>query len=697
MMKYMENTASDDSKRVRKGKGWRALLGLLFLIAISLFLHFRKEPAQVLEVGTTATRFITSQIDFKFVDEEATQLLRGEAAKDIGAIYAMQVQEIKKRCHQVEDQLKNAEEWRQTYPEVPFEKILRGLEYIETTLTQARHTDARTLHRIKPLLPEESDLFLTQIAKEGRLSKPFWEHLKLNLESKVHLDKGSLNYLLSFFSDLPWQLEEDWTVERSFRKSIEEAIPAKVTRVRAGTHIISPGEKVTHRHVAMFNAMMRALGKEKDHFHPFSLLGTCLMGSIFTLAAATFLRTRHPKVYQNTQQLLIIVGVVICTFLFFKLQEYFLFAGQIFTDLTPYPLVLPFATILLSILIGWEVALFASLGLAVALALSTGGDQVRIFIFNILASFVTLLWGAKLYKKRAVFAICGKIFLTTVVISVAFHLWDHTLQSQVVGFEMVTSFIFLFLTACLAVGLLTVVESLFPMVTDMALVEYMDPHHPLLRKLSVEAPGTYQHSLVVGSLAECAARSIGANGLFCRVSALYHDVGKLLNPHYFFENQLNGFNMHQLLTPLESAQVIIAHVIEGERLARKHRLPTQFVDIIREHHGTQLVYYFYAKEKQERPQEVDEKKFRYAGPKPQTKESAIIMIADTAEATSRSIEEVTEESIAAMIDRLVDEKIKDGQLQECQLTFEELERVKKSMAHSLIIANHSRIKYPAKV
>ena len=158
--------------------------------------------------------------------------------------------------------------------------------------------------------------------------------------------------------------------------------------------------------------------------------------------------------------------------------------------------------------------------------------------------------------------------------------------------------------------------------------------------------------------------------------------------------------MHQLLTPVESAQVIIAHVTEGERLARKHRLPQQFIDVIREHHGTQLVYYFYAKELEElgeNRQEIDEKKFRYAGPKPQTKESAIIMIADTVEATSRSLEEVTEECIAVMIDRLVEEKIQEGQLQQCQLTFEELERVKKSMAHSLIVANHSRIKYPSKV
>jgi cyclic-di-AMP phosphodiesterase PgpH len=174
---------------------------------------------------------------------------------------------------------------------------------------------------------------------------------------------------------------------------------------------------------------------------------------------------------------------------------------------------------------------------------------------------------------------------------------------------------------------------------------------------------------------------------------------KLFNPHYFTENQLGGFNIHQLLTPLESTHVIIAHVPEGEILAKKYHLPQSFIDIIREHHGTTLVYYFYCKQIEQMEGDanrVNEKLFRYPGPKPHTKESALIMIADTVEAASRSLDEVTEEIITDMVNKLVAEKAEDGQFDECQLTFEELGTVKKAIVKALLVTRHLRIKYPSR-
>jgi len=227
----------------------------------------------------------------------------------------------------------------------------------------------------------------------------------------------------------------------------------------------------------------------------------------------------------------------------------------------------------------------------------------------------------------------------------------------------------------------------------------MDPNTELLRRLSVEAPGTYQHSLVVGSISEAAAQAIGANALFCRVSTLYHDIGKLFNPHYFTENQMGGFNIHQLLTPQESAQVIIAHVTEGEMLAHKHGLPESFIDVIREHHGTTLVYYFYCKQLDQAggdPNLVDPTLFRYPGPKPRTKESAIIMMADSIEAASRSLEKVDEGILISLVNRLIGEKLEGGQFDECQLTFEEFGIVKQKIINVLSLYRHSRVQYPTK-
>ena len=184
--------------------------------------------------------------------------------------------------------------------------------------------------------------------------------------------------------------------------------------------------------------------------------------------------------------------------------------------------------------------------------------------------------------------------------------------------------------------ILPLLETGFSVMTNVSLMEYMDPNNDLLKRLTIEAPGTYQHSLVVGHLAETAALAIGANGLFCRVSTLYHDIGRITS-QYFTENQLEDVNIHQLLTPQESAQVIMAHVSEGVAMCREAGLPEPIIDIIKEHHGTTLVYYFYRKQLEKMKgdkSKVDEREFRYAGPKPHIKESGIIMLADSFEAAS---------------------------------------------------------------
>jgi putative nucleotidyltransferase with HDIG domain len=324
-------------------------------------------------------------------------------------------------------------------------------------------------------------------------------------------------------------------------------------------------------------------------------------------------------------------------------------------------------------------------------------DYIPFLLLNFFAALATILFARRLHKRKKVFAVCGKVWLSIIPLFFAFNLVDNRGFDFNFVIELISSLTFLVITAVLTVALLPILESIFHVMTDMTLMEYMDPDHELLRRLSLEAPGTYQHCLVVGNISEVAARAIGANGLFCRVSTLYHDIGKLFNPHYFTENQLGGFNIHQLLTPAESTHVIIAHVPEGEALARKYHLPQSFIDVIREHHGTTMVYYFYCKQMEQMgggATKVNEKVFRYPGPKPRSKESAIIMIADTLEAASRSMDEVTEEAVAEMVDKLVAEKAEDGQFDECQLTFEELGRVKHAIVKALMVTRHLRIKYP---
>ncbi|MGN0996082.1 MAG: HD family phosphohydrolase [Candidatus Ventricola sp.] len=250
-------------------------------------------------------------------------------------------------------------------------------------------------------------------------------------------------------------------------------------------------------------------------------------------------------------------------------------------------------------------------------------------------------------------------------------------------------------SAILCVGLQPILETAFNLVTPSKLIELSNPNHPLLRRLMIETPGTYHHSMVVANLAEAAAEAIGANAVLARVGAYYHDIGKLVRPMYFKENQI-GENPHDKTDPRVSTAILTEHTRDGVELARKHHLPEPIIDMIRQHHGDTPVMYFYAKTvKQLGAENVDINDFRYDGPKPQTAEAAILMLSDTVEAAVRSIQEPTQEKISAMIRKLVRGKMEDGQLDECTLTFRDIGKICTAYETVLKGVFHERIEYPS--
>jgi len=252
----------------------------------------------------------------------------------------------------------------------------------------------------------------------------------------------------------------------------------------------------------------------------------------------------------------------------------------------------------------------------------------------------------------------------------------------------------------LATGLLPFIEQLFGVLTDLSLLELGDVAHPLLQELVRRAPSTYNHSITVGSIAEAAAESIGARGLLVRVGAYFHDIGKMLKPDYFIENQgRDEVNRHEALMPAMSTLVIIAHIKDGADLARQHRLPQPIIDLIVQHHGTTLVEFFFDRATEQRHAdpnggEVDESSFRYPGPKPQTKEAAVLMLADAVESASRTLVEPTPARIESLIRDIAESRLRGGQFDESGLTLRELRTIEKSMAVSLTSIYHGRIKYP---
>jgi hypothetical protein len=246
-------------------------------------------------------------------------------------------------------------------------------------------------------------------------------------------------------------------------------------------------------------------------------------------------------------------------------------------------------------------------------------------------------------------------------------------------------------------GFLPIIEKIFGVATSMTLMDYSDANQPLLRKLAMDAPGTFSHSLLLGSIAESAAEAIGANGLLCRVGAYYHDIGKVNKPPYFVENQMGSASRHEQLSPAMSQLIIVGHVKDGIEIAKEFGLPAVLRQFIETHHGTTLIEYFYheaKKKKGEKEAPVSETEFRYPGPKPKTREAAIVMLADTVESAVRSITELTPTRIEVIVHNMAMKRLQDGQFDECDLTLKELSKIEASISKSLSAHHHGRIAYP---
>lgn len=684
-----------------KSPSIRLLIGLAFAVSMFLFFHFREVRIEVLELNTRAPKYVVAQVDFEFVDRDATLILKQEAVRNVGKIYKIPANEITQRRLDFENLLVRDNQFRQKIPEVNFDEISVVLDALQKAMNQLRFTDPRTLRKVREAkLPDTHFQIFTpsNVESETVLPRQIWSKLVRDNLSEDEMEPRIVDVVIDYFTEKDWKLDEDIPAQNELRTKIQEKVPDKVTRVASGSRIIDIGEKVTPRHLAMMQAMKKVLGEQRNLWHPETLFGSVILTLLVTGICAAFIKINYPILYKSNRKLCLIVMVIILNLALAKGLEYFLLTSPSnLLDLIRYPLFVPFAAILMCNLISASLATFVTGLLIVIFSMTLSFDYAGFMIVNLVASLIAILSTQSLRRRKEIFLVCVKAWVGAAIVILAIHMYANTLWGWVVVYDLVSAALFMVLTMLLVFGLLPLFESAFNVMSDMTLMEYMDPNHELLKRLSFEAPGTYQHTLMVCNIAEAAAVAIHANGLFCRVSSLYHDIGKMVTPHFFTENQEGEMNVHQLLTPLESAQTIMAHVSEGVSMARKAGLPEQFVDVIKEHHGTQLVYFFYRKALDQVNGDVslvDESQFRYSGPKPRTKESAIIMIADSFEAASRSVDEINEKNLTKLVNQIVREKADDGQLDECLLTFEELSIVKKTMVQTLVAGLHTRIKYP---
>ncbi len=459
----------------------------------------------------------------------------------------------------------------------------------------------------------------------------------------------------------------------------------------------------------------------------------------FAIALLHFF-ANHPVSFRRNSRALLIFGIILVQVFLTKtilngvqgtgLPEHYGFL------LVPYAL----APMTLSILLGRAQGIFVAVFSSLWGTLVVPAPDAIPFLLISLVGGCSAIYATNSVRRRARLMRSGIItgLSTAIAIAVFGYLTVPDAAGLLAGWkplaiEIATVIIVGCFTAMLVSSALPVLESLFHVTTEISWIELSDLNHPLLKRLTIEAPGTYHHSLVVANLAEAAAEAVGANAVMCRVASYFHDIGKLSKPGYFIENIGNGEeNPHDHLTPTMSALIIIAHVKEGVDLAIKNKLNEEIIDIIEQHHGNTLVYYFYrracdieeariAKEKEkakakaknteddfdadldseaeaddeeEAEIKLDKKAFRYPGPKPQSREAAIISIADAVESASRTLAKPTPAKIDQLVEEITQQKIKSGQLDECSLTFAGLEAIKKSFSSTLRSMLHARISYP---
>ena len=366
-------------------------------------------------------------------------------------------------------------------------------------------------------------------------------------------------------------------------------------------------------------------------------------------------------------------------------------------NISIYFIPLPFLSILFSLFFGFPLSLVVTLFLSVLFSINTGSLPLMpvLIIGGIVGAYSACFVHERVDLSR------GGVYIgmSNICAIWAVELLNGCPCIKIISLSLWGMANGLF-SSILALTMLPYLETYFSITTDIKLLELSNPNHPLLHRLFIEAPGTYHHAVIVASLAEVAAESIGSNPLLCRVGAYYHDIGKVLRPHFFFENSgVTKEDYHKKVTPNLSSTIIISHVKDGVELARENRLPQAVIDIIEQHHGKGLIAYFYRKallKAKNDKESIDEESFRYAGPKPQTKETGIIMLADSVEADFRFSPSTSSKGIEAQVKKVVGNKINDGQLEECDLTLKEIAKIIEAFTRVLTGLIHTRGGYPVR-
>ena len=528
---------------------------------------------------------------------------------------------------------------------------------------------------------EVSKTDFSNIYKQSQVKPKIDEELK-----KQNLEQYAKPLSILFFNIVEPNLEFNKTLSDRALEERLNSISYNRGSIEKETLIISKGEVVEGNKFLILKSLESEYESQVWNESNYNLIifAYTLLVALALLMLLLFLRKYRLDVFNNNTKV---------TFIFFNVFLMVLLTTLVVNYNSKYIYIVPIAILplVLKAFFDARLGLFSHVITVLLLGFIVPNSYEYMFL-QIIAGIVTILTVSELYKRANLFISVGQITLIYIIAYFAFFL-IHEGSIDTLKWDTFGLFVLCGLATLFVQPLIYIYEKLFGLVSDVSLLELSDTNTKLLKQLSNEAPGTFHHSLNVANLAEAAANEIGANAMLIRVGALYHDIGKMKNPTYFTENQSSGLNPHDELSPKESAKVIVDHVINGIEIAKKNNLPDRVIDFIRTHHGDSSVYYFYMKEKALN-EDINISDFSYPGPKPFSKETAILMMCDSVEAASKSLKEPTSRKIDKFVENILNKQMDDGQFLNANITFKEIQAIKKVLKRKLANIYHLRIEYP---
>ncbi len=740
--------------------GLFALLGLLIILICFARLP---PPSPPVNEGQVARSRTIAEIDFQYISEIETQAMQDERGRRVPPVFRIDMTPYQAFAEQFTNILESisahlslpaegsarprptvetiAEVLRQESSANPFNLSQADLATLFSELSPRQREEAveEALHTLRSVLRQgiyqiEDSSFdgtagrlslFNVFDDEGRLDQveiqPQEEalrSLRINLSALDVPRHVSIALFRMLREGLAPNVRFDAEKTAALVERTQAAVEPVTVRVRQGDTIIEPNSRVTARQVEQLEAYRKEI--RRSHTRDIALgmeslfIERALLVIVIVVGAALYLRVSRISIKDNQRViafsgLLVLFNLIIVRLLIQLASSGAAEANPILVALIPYLIPIALGPMIITMLLGSGPGVLAAAILGILNAMMQG-NAFDVLVASHITALVAIYFCRNIQMRARVVraGLFSGLILAGAAILIGLR---DSAEPTVVLLQMVAATGAGLLTGVVVVGILPVWENLFKVSTDITLLELTDFNHPLLRRLQIEAPGSYHHSLMVANLAENAASRIGANPLACRVCALYHDIGKIIKPEYFTENQREGYNPHIERNPSMSALVIKSHVKEGVQLAREYKLPKIIRDVIREHHGTSLIQYFYYKALEQQRvaavpdsplpstprvdlDKINEATYRYEGPRPHFVESAIIMLADSVEAAGRSLRKVTPQSIEELIDNIVTQRLEDGQLDDTPLTIREVATIRDSFSFTLLNMLHARVEYP---